>query len=87
MADNLYWLAAHALANTGDLPQAEEALEERRSISSKIGSKRVDDVDEVLLKVRELIHSRTDWCFSITTSDSISIYFFQHRVVSRLDRK
>lgn len=59
LADNLYWLA-YAFANTGDLLLAEQALEESRSIFSKIGSKRVDDVDEVLLKARELIHSRTN---------------------------
>ena len=59
LADNLYWLG-YALANTGDLQLAEKAFEESRSIFSKIGSKRVDGIDEVLLKVRALIHNQTN---------------------------
>ncbi len=59
LADNQYWLG-YAFANTGNLELAEQAFEESRVLFSKIEPTKVKNVDEVLLKVRELIHKQAD---------------------------
>jgi tetratricopeptide (TPR) repeat protein len=54
VAENLYWLG-YAVANTGDLAQAEQVFEESLTIFTRLDSPRVQDVHEVLSRLRTVM--------------------------------
>ena len=51
VAENLYWLG-YAVANTGDLEQAEQVFEESLAVFTRLDSPRAPDVRQALSRLR-----------------------------------